>query len=363
MENVLLWGTGRVAHMILKECRTLNCYNILGVVDNDDKKIGTLFFGFAVYSPGIIIEKRSIIDRIVILTRSYDEIKRQIVEIDPTLENQIENENYFYKRSILKRYFCSKDPEITDITNYLRAHSLDVFNYDFVDNYEAREDMICYDNDCGLYYRVVKGFNVYLSRKYNSRERAAHYFSRLLMEQDEKSPHKYLDDDFFVNKGDIVIDVGVAEGNFSIEVIESAKKVYMIEADPLWIEALNHTFNDYRDKICIIQKYASSYDEGDFARIDSIINEDVNFIKLDIEGYEYDALKGAFDILNRSAPLKVAACCYHSDFDEVLIRSELDKHGISCTTTKGYMWFPYTFRQTWVSTQLNRGVVRGVKKE
>lgn len=39
----------------------------------------------------------------------------------------------------------------------------------------------------------------------------------------------YLDEDFQVEEGDVVLDVGVAEGNFSMEIIERASKIYLFE--------------------------------------------------------------------------------------------------------------------------------------
>ena len=43
----------------------------------------------------------------------------------------------------------------------------------------------------------------------------------------------------------------------------------------------------------IIQKFVTSVDEGKYATLDSLIEEPVNFIKMDIEGNEWDALLGA----------------------------------------------------------------------
>ena len=203
---------------------------------------------------------------------------------------------------------------------------------------------------------------MYFSRRYSSETEVINYYKSILLEQDEKSPHKYLSTEFDISDGDVVIDAGVAEGNFALEIIDKVSKIYLIEADSEWIEALNVTFEDYMDKVVIIKAFVSSYDEGDFRTLDSIIPENVNFIKMDIEGNEWDGLKGAQRIINNSSNLRLAICSYHSDFDQVLIESFMDEMSIEHTHTNGYMWFPLTVRQNYVSTSLNRAIIRGIKR-
>ena len=94
-----------------------------------------------------------------------------------------------------------------------------------------------------------------------------------------------------------------------------------------------------------------------------MINTPVNFIKMDIEGNEWDALRGSVRLIHKSKNLKMAVCAYHSDFDQKLIEGFMDENDITHTCTKGYMWFPETWRQTYVSTSLNRGIIRGIKNE
>ncbi len=361
-ERIILWGTGEIASQVFKECLTINQYDILAFIDNDDRKWGIDLFGIKICSPQFLMENKDLIEKIVILTNSYGEIKQQIIELSSDLEILIENKYYFYKRSILKRYSNSCNLEIKRIIRYLQTHSLGVFNYDFTEKYKFLNPEILLDESNGLYYVVHSGKRMYFSRDYQNEEDVKKYYISICLEQDICSPHRYLADGFFVNEDDTIIDVGVAEGNFTLSVIDCVKKAYLIEADPKWIEALKYTFEPYKEKVVIIEKYASSYSEGDFARIDSLVDENVDFIKMDIEGQEHEALIGANELLEKTRDIKVAACCYHSDFDQILIETELAKHNFECTTTNGYMWYPYTNRQAYVSTKLNRGIVRGIKR-
>ncbi len=364
MERIMLWGTGNVANTLFDTCMTLDQYELLGVIDNDKKKQKLTFRGLNILSPDSLYELKNKIDKIVILTDSFNEIKEQIISIDSNFTDIIENKNYFYKQSILKRYEGNNDEQIKAVISRLHNHPLEVFNYEFVHNYKDIDEEVQIDSSCGLFYVLTsKGNKLYFNKNFKDKKGVLDYYKSILMEQDDLSPHRYLEGDFNVKDGDVVVDVGVAEGNFSLKIIDRAKKVYLIESDPSWIEALYHTFSNYSDKVEIINGYVSSYNEGRIGTLDRLIEEKIDFLKMDIEGAEYDALIGASNLLSKSDNMKAAICCYHSDFDQVLIEGELAKHGFRCSTTAGYMWFPYTCRQSSVSTKLNRGIVRGIKKK
>ena len=71
-------------------------------------------------------------------------------------------------------------------------------------------------------------------------------------------------------------------------------------------------------------------------------------------------LLGAKILIQKSSELMLAVCSYHSDFDQELIESYMDKKGIN-HTTNGYMCFAFAVKQVYVSNKLNRGIVRGIK--
>lgn len=359
MENVFLWGTGQIAEYVMKQCQTLINYNILGFIDNSEKKIGSSFFGKKIYSPDILEKMEP--DKIVILTDSFDVIRQQIEDQYPQWCNKIENKNYFYQQSIIKRYKNTDDFEIKAVLGYIVEHGLQTFNYPFVKKYETLNIPILWDDEREYFYVMHLGHRLYMSRKFKTTTEVQNYYKSILIEQDSESPHRYLTDGYEVKKGDIVIDVGAAEGNFSLEVVEKAAHIYIVEADESWIEPLKLTFQDYGNKVSIIHRFVSSYDEEPYARLDSIIKGSVNFIKMDIEGYEWDALEGTRGIIRNSNQLQLAICSYHSDFDKDLIELFMKENNIKYESSRGYMWFPDTIRQNYVSTSLNRAIVRGYK--
>ena len=168
--------------------------------------------------------------------------------------------------------------------------------------------------------------------------------------------------DFQVEDNDVVVDVGAAEGNFSLEIIDRVSKIYIIESDEKWIEALKETFRSYSEKVIFINKFITSYNEGKFATLDSLIGDSVNFIKMDIEGNEWEALCGAERLIKKSKKLKCTICSYHRDVDEILIKDVLKKNEFEYMTTPGFMWYPGLARQSYISTKLNRAIVKGIRR-
>ncbi|MCX4339241.1 MAG: FkbM family methyltransferase [Lachnospiraceae bacterium] len=361
MEKIFIWGTGTIAEQVLEQCDVFGLYDVMGFIDNNKDKSGEFFHGREIFTADILGERKA--DRIVILTIHYKEIEKQIRRMFPEITADVEEMNFFYKQNVMKRYRNSRDPQIVGILERLENHDLHVFNYEFMKKYEEMCFQIEFDALCGMYFANHKGKRLYFSKSLKSREEATEYYRGILMEQDQKSPHKYIEEEFDIEKDDVVIDVGAAEGNFSLQVIDRVSKLYIIEADVGWIEALRVTFRDYMDKVVIFNKFITSLDSGKYATLDALIEEPVNFIKMDIEGNEWDALQGAGTLIDRSENLKCAVCAYHGDFDEILIRDILGKYGMDISTTQGYMWYPDTNRQTYVSTRLCRGIVRGIKNK
>ncbi|MEY8332170.1 FkbM family methyltransferase [Lachnospiraceae bacterium 47-T17] len=359
--KILIWGTGKIAKETIENFEGGNIfvkYDVVGFIDNNEEKREKEFFGKKVFPPSFLSEVMT--DKIVILTASYEEIKMQILKEFPELECKVENRYFFNKESLLKRYEKTEDKEIAGILDYIKENGLNVFNYSFAKKYEILDVETYFDEQHSMYWVNYYGHKLYFSRMYKTKEEVIEYYRAFSLEQDKKSPHRYIDENFKINKGDVVVDVGAAEGNFSLEIIEDASKVYIIESDQDWIDALKLTFADYMDKVVIIKGFVSSYDDGVMMTLDDLIHEPVNFIKMDIEGSEWEALQGAKQLINNSTCLQMAVCAYHRDFDENLIEHFMDSMDMVYSTTAGYMWFPYC-RNTY-STKLSRAIIRGRRK-
>lgn len=357
-KRIYLWGTGKLACQVMDELLPYieSKYDIEGVIDNRAVDDSALFYGYRVYSPGVLKEYKN--EWIVILTWACDEISRQIQDEYSVSRENIKGKFFFYEELVFARYQNTHDQEIQQVLGFIKKNGARFINYDFVHEYEQMQVSVEFDDSCGMFYVIHNGKRMYMSKNFTDREKVIDYYKGICTEQDIRSPHRYLAESFCVEEGDIVVDAGVAEGNFALDIIERAKKIYLIEADKDWIEALRMTFRDYGDKVIIVEKFLSSVDDGIYASLDSIIDEHVDFIKMDIEGNEWEAIKGGKKILKDSGRMKMAVCVYHTDWDENLIRNELSGYGFDMETTPGYLWFPYYASNRLVSTMLHRGVIR-----
>ncbi|MFP3153756.1 glycosyltransferase [Lachnospiraceae bacterium ZAX-1] len=264
---------------------------------------------------------------------------------------------------MIKRYEKNADPELRSVIEYVvRNKDLQTFNYDFVSKYVDLDycNAIHYDEKAAMYYIDSRHKKTYFPKKY-TREKAVYQFRFLSMEQDEESPHLYCDRQFDVPDGGIVIDAGAGEGNFSLDIIERIKKIYIIESEHEWVEALEKTFEPWKGKVVIVEKMLGCVNDDTHITIDTLVEEaEVNFIKMDVEGMEEECLRGATRILFDSTNIKCAICSYHKRNAEQNIRLILEKYGFYTTTTKGYMFFLDDI-DSFVEGELRHGIVRGVK--
>jgi hypothetical protein len=187
---------------------------------------------------------------------------------------------------------------------------------------------VCMDSSAGLKYVLFEGKRLYFIRG-RSDAAVKRAYLNLLREQVPASPHCYLDAGCDVAAGDVVVDVGAAEGFFALSVIDRASKIYLVECEPSWIEALRLTFAPYGDKVEIIEKFVSDKSDGDkrMTLDDLLKGRQVNFIKADIEGVELDMLRGSEQTLRDSSNVKLSVCTYHNQRDADDIRTFLVSRG------------------------------------
>lgn len=267
-------------------------------------------------------------------------------------------------QKILKNYKNSVEEDILEILEVIKERKfVSAYNQRFISKYimsDKEIENVYYDNNVDMCYVIINGKKMYYPRSH-SKEYIATEINFVNLEQDEKSPHRYLDEKFNVKEGDVVIDAGVAEGNFALEIVEKAKKIYLVECEHEWVEALEKTFEPWKEKVVIIEKMLGEIDDDTHISIDSFVQEDeINFIKMDVEGAEIESLKGASKILKNSRDIKCAICAYHRKNAERDIRRILEEYGFYTKVTKGYIFFKED-KDSWTDGELRRGIVRAVK--
>lgn len=361
-EYTFLWGTGNVAKYICKHFSDeLKRLDIYGFIDNRQID-GENFYGYPVYNPKVLSDLKNV--RIIVLTEQYIAVKKQIDDCYSENVSECLKYHYFIRLRLIDRYRDSDDIEIIKILEQLKDYSLDIFNYEFVKNYRDMDVELFFDENHKLYYTIYEGKRMYFARCFSSEEEIREYYKGIMLEQDLNSPHRYLTDGYDVDEDSIVIDAGVAEGNFSLSIIDKVKKIYLIEPDEDWIEALRITFEQYKEKVVFVNKYISNYDSGETVKLDSIVEEkQINYIKMDIEGEELYALQGAENILDRAENIKCNICSYHQESDYREIERFLVEKGYEVSPSKGYMWFPFDKNYLYSLPTLRRGLIRGIKKQ
>jgi hypothetical protein len=139
-----------------------------------------------------------------------------------------------------------------------------------------------------------------------------------------------------------VVDAGVAEGNFALSAVEKAKRLYLIECENEWIDALRLTFAPWKEKVVFVEKYMSDIQSNTTTSIDALITPEPGesyFIKLDIEGFEKKALSGMKKLVASGKPVRMNVCTYHHPNDFKEIAEILNSYGFSWKSSDGYVLF------------------------
>jgi len=247
--------------------------------------------------------------------------------------------------------------EEKEVFDYLKSNQISVFPYAFKNKYNKEEIEVYLDESNGLRYVFHEHKKLYFKRSHSVNYIKSLYHG-LLLDQDKDSPHLYLTDDFNLFESDVIADIGAAEGNFSLSNVERVKKIYLFEYDKEWIEALKATFKPWEHKVEICDKFVSDTNSETTISIDNFtkINNDISFLKVDIEGEEENFLRGATNFLNTKQNLKMAICTYHKQEDEKKFTSILKNNNFEVNHSKRFMIF--LFDKNIKAPFLRRGLLR-----
>lgn len=268
----------------------------------------------------------------------------------------------FLKPIIINYYKNLPKEKVSDeeslVIDYLKTNKLFALPYDFTKNYKPSDIRIHKDEDRNLFYMIYNDKRLYY-KDGKRKKKAQKYFNSIVMEQDIESPHKYLTNKFNVENDDIVVDVGAAEGNFALDIIHIAKKVYLFESDPIWKAELEASFSPWKEKVSIIQKEVSDKNDDKHVSLDAFFadKEDFNILKIDIEGAEQLVLNGAKRSIKKAKKRKIAVCTYHRQHDSKLFAKFFKEYDFQTSLSKGYM----IFRRNIEKPYLRKGLIWAIK--
>jgi hypothetical protein len=225
-------------------------------------------------------------------------------------------------------------------------YGLNALPYPFIFEYKKMPVECLFDEQFNMYYVIRSGKKLYFPKSYKEKQTIENYRG-LIAEQDVRSPHRYVKD---INqlKGKILLDIGAAEAIFTLDCIEIVKHAYIFECDENWIEALNTTFSPWKEKVTIVRKYVSDTNDDNNITIDSFLKgkEKNNlFLKMDIEGAEQAALRGASNTLREAKDIDFSICTYHKKDDAVEIAKILRSYGLEYERTDGYLYYGKDLRK------------------
>jgi hypothetical protein len=299
------------------------------------------------------------------LTQSFKKIYKTLLPI-PVLKAKDEFTLKLRYASLHKAIYeylktDSSSPAHTSIADYLNEHFLPVFPYPFADKYKLNDVNVLFNTKKKLHYVIWQDKPLYFKRDFTVYD-IKRAVVALQTEQDNSSAHRYLTNDFSISNDSVIVDIGAAEGNFSLQAIEKAKKVFIVEADSSWHYALEATFEPWKEKVEIINKFASDKESANEIDIDSIFKKEgrIDFIKIDAEGSEQKVLDGAMQLIKTTnEKLQIALCTYHKQNDAEIFSSLLKELNFNVTFSDGYMIFFYDKNQA--PPYLRKALIRATK--
>lgn len=232
------------------------------------------------------------------------------------------------------------EPGLAEAVEYITHNGVSIFSYAYAEKY--KDIPVGVFEDGGLHYVMHNGHRLYWSAGTPPEKIAGNYRS-LLREQDPGSPHYYIKEGFGPDAGCVLFDLGAAEGIFALDHVETATRVFLFEADPQWVEPLRRTFEPWKDKVVIINKFASAVDEGNTVAVDTVAAEygveGPVFLKLDVEGAERDVIRGAEKTLASHPGNKAVVCTYHRIDDHTVLSRQMEGMGFAVESSGRYMLF------------------------
>lgn len=266
---------------------------------------------------------------------------------------------YDQEWSLLRDLVLSSSGEMRDHykieCEYVASLSLDALSQAFLP-YPVRKDAVAIGEvavgiEDGFPY-VLHGESrrLYFPRKVSCAETVAQY--KYLIESEgllhgglrQKSPHCYQDNKFFVEEGDVLLDVGCAEALFALDNVDRASNVFLFECAKEWRKPLQLTFRPYANKTVFVGKMISNRNCGKETTITDAVASSLPrgghyFVKMDIEGGERAVINGNAEFFKNNK-VKLSCCCYHRQDDAIVIEKMLNEMGYSTRFSDGYMLTP-----------------------
>lgn len=305
-KEIILFGASFFGRNVLEKLR------IKGVepkyfCDNDKEKWGQCIDGLYVLPPSFIKSK---VENVLVIIC--------VMSINKSIVNQLDEMKAMY-------LFADSDGTLGEMSSPNLCGNIDKLN--------KVNDLLVDDFSRKVYLNVIK------ARMFQnfSFELSGSLFIHSIV-----TGPQYFDNQFFkYNDSEVFVDCGAYDGDSVVEFFATMSgrnlkncTAYSFEPDQTNYKKVLKTIKEYNlQNVKVFNKGVSNYSsrismeeiqncrhiiedyKTEICRIDDVIkNGKVTFIKMDVEGFELDALKGAENIIKRNKP-KLAISIYHNNAD------------------------------------------------
>jgi len=246
--------------------------------------------------------------------------------------------------------FLRPKNEINKAFSFMGKHGLTSYPHEYTLEYKNLDTNVELDKEQNLLFVNHNDRRLYFPEFY-SIEKVKKDYRALLIEQDIRSAHRYVRS-YNELQNKTLLDIGGAEGIFSLDTIDLTKRVIIFECLEHWQKPLKATFAKWAAKVTFVNKYVGDKTSGDIVTIDDFLAEEEKdnlFIKMDIEGAERMALEGAKQTLTMGKNIQLAVCTYHRKGDPEYLESLMKSLGYSTEFTEGLMYW---------NKRVSKGVIR-----
>lgn len=240
--------------------------------------------------------------------------------------------------------------ELNKAYAFMGKYGITSYPHPYMLEYANKKFQVFRDEEKQLPFVLHANKRLYFPSFYTD-EKVVKDYRALLIEQDERAAHRYVRS-YNDLKNKTLLDIGSAEGIFSLDTIELVNHVYLFECMEHWQKPLRATFANWSEKVTIVPKYVGNKTEGNFITIDEFMAGkpmDALFIKMDIEGAERMALAGAVKVVSQGKNNQAAICTYHRVGDPEFINDFFKSKGYSTEFSEGLMYW---------NKRLSKGILR-----
>ena len=279
--RILIFHTGSIGaeyyQKFFELLDNLNC-NLIGFTSMDAQNYFNKIGNYTIYPAKSIITLKY--DKILIGDIN-EEIINSFKEIFLNLNvpaEKISGILWILQQVMIKKYEDVQDSAIQETLKYWENHELSVFNQHTEENPHTYDEVF-FDEKIGLPYINFATIENKIRRMYYPKDSEFYckdngkkYVLDILREQLPTSPHLYIKDNHKVEEGDVLIDAGVCEGNFSLRYADICSKIYLFEPDKRWFESLYYSFKYCWNKVEFIPKGVSNLTSADSVTLDDAVN-------------------------------------------------------------------------------------------